>query len=69
LFVLCSLGPFFQYLITNGIIASSRYVAGVEVGTEIVNGTGSAIFNSFSASASPCRTFSADALRPRQNGA
>jgi hypothetical protein len=47
------LDPFLQYLIRNGYIASTRYVAGIELGTEIVNGSGSAIVSNFSASASP----------------
>jgi hypothetical protein len=44
---------FLQYLVSKGTIASGRYVAGVELGTEITNGKGSAIVSNFSASASP----------------
>jgi hypothetical protein len=47
------LDPFLQYLVSNGRIAPNRYLAGIEVGTEIINGTGSAIFNSFQVSVSP----------------
>lgn len=47
------LKPFIDYLLGSGRIASARYYAGVEVGTEIVNGAGSAIIKDFSVNVVP----------------
>lgn len=47
------LKPFIDYLLDSGRIASNRYFAGVEVGTEIVNGSGSAIISNFSVNVVP----------------
>jgi hypothetical protein len=46
-------GGFLQYLYGKGYITWQGYVAGIELGTEIVNGHGSVIISNFSASASP----------------
>jgi hypothetical protein len=47
------LKPFLDYLVGAGHITGTRYYAGVEFGTEIVNGSGSAIVKDFSVSVTP----------------
>jgi hypothetical protein len=47
------LKPFVDNLVTTGYITGPRYYAGVELGTEILNGAGSAIISSFSVGVTP----------------
>jgi hypothetical protein len=48
-----ALKPFIDHLVSKGTITGPLYYAGVEVGNEIVNGSGSAIFKNFSVNVMP----------------
>jgi hypothetical protein len=47
------LKPFVDVLVARGLITGVRYYTGVEVGTEVTNGTGSVVFSNFSVSVTP----------------